>query len=70
MKTAWLNVQGMTCGHCALSVEKALRNRDGVRSAKVHLDDGAAEVEFEETRVSPEQLVAVVQDEGYTADIA
>jgi len=70
MKTARLNVQGMTCGHCALSVEKVLRNQDGVRSATVRLDDGAAEVEFEETRVSPEQLVAAVAEEGYTAEIA
>lgn len=70
MKTTRLKVAGMTCGHCVKTVEGALRNQDGVRSATVHLDAGAAEVEYEEGRVSPEQLTAVVREEGYEAEIA
>lgn len=70
MKTARLNVAGMTCGHCVDTVEKALRNSTGVRNATVHLDSGAAEVEYEETAVVPEQLVAAVRDSGYEAQIA
>ena len=31
---------------------------------------GAAEVEFEEGRVAPEQLIAAIEEEGYTADFA
>ena len=67
MKTARLKVQGMTCGHCAQTVEKALRNQTGVRNATVHLDAGAAEVEYEEARVAPEQLIAAIEEEGYAA---
>ncbi len=70
MKTVRLAIEGMSCGHCRDTVEKALRNQDGVTTATVHLDANAAEVEFEETRVSPEQLVAAVEEEGYRADIA
>jgi copper chaperone len=70
MKTVRLNVQGMTCNHCVGAVEKALRNQDGVRAASVDLGEGAAEVQYEEGRVSPEQLVAAVEGEGYTAGIA
>lgn len=70
MKTTRLEVTGMTCNHCVAAVEKALRNRPGVRSASVDLDAGAAEVEFEEGAVSPEQLVAAVEEEGYSAAIA
>lgn len=70
MKTARLNVSGMTCGHCVATVEKALRNQNGVRNATVHLDSGAAEVEYEETSVAPEQLVAAVRGSGYEAQIA
>jgi copper chaperone CopZ len=70
MKTVRLKVEGMTCGHCVQAVEKALTNQDGVRSATVHLDGGAAEVEYEEGIASPEQMVAAVEAEGYTADIA
>lgn len=70
MKTTRLNVAGMTCGHCVQTVEKALRNRPGVNNASVDLDSGTAEVQYEETRVVPEQLVAAVRDEGYEAAIA
>ncbi len=70
MKTARLNVSGMTCGHCQASVEKALRNQPGVRNATVHLEKGAAEVEYDEDAVAVEQLVAAVKEEGYSAAIA
>lgn len=67
MKTTRLKVGGMTCAHCVDRVEKALRNQSGVRNATVHLGEGAAEVEYEEREVAPEQLVAVVEAEGYDA---
>jgi copper chaperone len=70
MKTTRLKVGGMTCGHCASAVEKALRNQDGVRNATVHLDAGAAEVEYEESSVGPEQLISAIEEEGYEAAIA
>lgn len=70
MKTTRLEVSGMTCGHCVESVEKALRNQNGVRNATVHLESGSAEVEFEEGRVAPEQLIAAVEEEGYRAKVA
>lgn len=60
----------MSCGHCVASVEKALRSRPGVHNATVHLQDGSAEVEYDETAVAPEQLVAAVEGEGYRAAIA
>ncbi len=70
MKTTRLQVSGMTCGHCREAVEKALRVRDGVRNATVHLESGTAEVEYEEERVAPEQLIAAVEEEGYSARFA
>ncbi len=70
MKTTRLKVSGMTCGHCVEAVEKALRNQDGVRNATVHLESGAAEVEYDEARVAPEQMIAAVEEEGYSAAFA
>lgn len=70
MKTTRLKVSGMTCGHCVETVEKALRNQGGVRDATVHLDSGTAEVQYEEREVVPEQLIAAVEEEGYSAALA
>ena len=70
MKTARLKVSGMTCGHCRAAVEKALRSQPGVHNATVNLESGSAEVEYDETRVATEQLVAAIEEEGYTAAVA
>ena len=70
MKTTTLKVSGMTCGHCAQIVEKALRDQAGVRNASVQLEAGAAEVEYEERDVAPEQLIAAIEEEGYEATLA
>lgn len=70
MKTSRLQVSGMSCGHCVSAVESALRSRPGVRNAKVDLKQGAAEVEYDETSVAPEQLIAAVEDAGYAATFA
>jgi copper ion binding protein len=70
MKTTRLKVSGMTCGHCVQAVEKALKNQQGVRNASVNLESGTAEVEYEEAQVAPEQMIAAVESEGYTAAFA
>lgn len=70
LKTVRLAVSGMSCSHCEQTVEKTLKNQDGVRSATVHLEAGAAEVEYDDARVSPEQMAAAIREEGYDAAIA
>lgn len=69
MKTVRLTVDGMSCEHCVRAVEGALKSQDGVRAADVKLDSGAAQVQYEETRVTPEQMIAAVKEEGYEARI-
>jgi copper chaperone len=70
MKTTRLQVSGMTCGHCREAVQKALLSNAGVRNASVELESGTAEVEYEEERVVPEQLISSIEEEGYRAAIA
>ncbi len=68
MATATLKVTGMHCHHCVQTVTQALERVDGVRGAQVDLDAGRAQVEYDEARVTPRQLVGAVMDEGYTAE--
>lgn len=70
METVRLTIEGMTCSHCQAAVETALRGQTGVRSASVFLQDGSAEVEYDPASVSPEQLTAAVEEEGYAATVA
>ncbi|HUZ38891.1 MAG TPA: heavy metal translocating P-type ATPase [Streptosporangiaceae bacterium] len=60
-----LAISGMTCASCAARIEKKLNRMDGV-SATVNLATETARVRFPGT-VSPDELVAAVEQVGYTA---
>jgi len=57
----------MTRNHCRAAVHKALSGVDGAQHVEVDLAAGTAVVGGEP---EPEQLVTVVKDEGYGAEIA
>ncbi|HFD92798.1 MAG TPA: heavy-metal-associated domain-containing protein [Gammaproteobacteria bacterium] len=63
-----IKIEGMTCGHCTGAVEKALARVPGVAAVlSVSLEDGEAQIEGE---AAPEQLIAAIEEEGFTAHIA
>ncbi|BDU78011.1 CopZ family metallochaperone [Mesoterricola sediminis] len=63
-----LTIQGMTCGHCVMSVKQALAAVPGVDGpVDVDLRSGAAKVPGSP---DPQALVAAVADEGFTATLA
>lgn len=58
-------IDGMTCNHCKMRVEKTLNGIDGVTSAQVILADQKAVVESE--RELDEALITeLIDDAGYT----
>ncbi len=63
-----LNVEGMTCGHCQMSVKKALENVKGVKSAVVDLEKKSALVNYKSDKVTEESLIQAVTDAGYRAE--
>ena len=65
MSTATLKVQGMTCNHCAMRVQKALQGVAGVKDAKVDLAKAEAAVTYEEGAVTMEKLSTAVVEAGY-----
>lgn len=56
-------VEGMTCNHCRMHVEKALNSIDGVH-ATVTLDPPVANVEFSKGEKTLDELQAVVTEEA------
>jgi len=70
MANVKLRVTGMTCGHCQVKVEKALKGINGVYSAIVDLPDGEAEIDFNDDQVTTEQLLSAINKAGYSAKVA
>jgi Cu+-exporting ATPase len=63
-----LAISGMTCASCAARVEKRLNKLDGV-VATVNYATERAKVSFAAGAVTPDQLVATVEQAGYTAKL-
>ncbi len=42
-----IKVKGMSCKHCVMAVDKALKGLDGVSNVKVDLADGQASFDHE-----------------------
>jgi len=58
-----LTIDGMHCEHCVDRVEEALTGVDGVAVRNVAI--GTAEVSYDASEVTDEQLAAVLDDAGY-----
>jgi copper chaperone len=63
--TTTLQVQGMTCNHCKMAVTNALQEIEGVNRVEVHLEKGTVDVDYDETKVSLNQLKEVIEEQGY-----
>ena len=59
-----LNVEGMSCMHCAKKVETALKEVKGVKPVKVSLENKIVEVTLKED-IATEVLKRAVEDAGY-----
>ena len=62
-------VTGMTCAACSARVEKAVRSLDGVLKADVNLLAGKMQTEFDEGKISPDNIIQAVTDAGYGCEV-
>ncbi len=60
-----LPVEGMTCGACAVTVQKRLLKEPGVKEAAVNYATGKSTVTIDDSRTSVAILVSAVRDAGY-----
>ncbi len=65
MAEATLQVAGMSCNHCKMSVEKALQGLTGVSTAVVDLAAGTARITYDAAEVNLEAMKKAVTDAGY-----
>jgi len=64
-----LKITGMTCDHCAASVEQALKAQRGVCAAQVGYRQGLAHVEYEPDVVNIAALRQAVVQAGFGAEV-
>jgi Cu+-exporting ATPase len=60
-----LPIEGMTCGSCAVTVQKRLQQAPGVEDAAVNFATGKATVLLDDARIKVADLVKAVREVGY-----
>ncbi len=63
MKTTELRIEGMTCGHCVMSVRKELSKLASVNVEDVQI--GSAKVVIDETKITAQQLAQAIEEAGF-----
>ncbi len=64
MKTT-LKVNGMTCNHCKMNVERAALGLDFVKKASVNLKKGELSLVMEEIEGAVNKVKSAIQEAGY-----
>lgn len=59
-----IRIEGMSCMHCKMRVEKALSSLDGASGVEVNLAEGKAYAEFS-SDVSDAVITEAIDDAGY-----
>ena len=64
-KTVTLDVPGMTCETCPITVKKALNRVSGVAKVAVNFDKRQAVVTFDDAKTNTKELMKATTDAGY-----
>jgi periplasmic mercuric ion binding protein len=64
-KTVTLNVSGMTCAACPITVKKALEKVGGVSKVEVQFEKKQVLVTFDDAKTNTDVLVKATTDAGY-----
>ena len=63
-------VQGMHCVGCAMTVDGAVEDLPGVKSATTNYARQVVDVEYDENKVSQAQIVTAIEEAGYAVTIS
>ncbi len=63
MAQVTLQVSGMSCQHCVNAVETALKEIGA--SGKVDLANNAVTVDYDESKITLEQVKEAIEEQGY-----
>jgi copper chaperone len=68
VKKIILKVEGISCQHCVRAIEDSVGLLRGVEIVTVNLTEKEVTVSFNEQKVSVEQVVKRIEEEGYEVE--
>lgn len=67
MKRETFQISNLKCNSCALLIDGALEDTEGVISSETNYAKSLCVVEFEEEKINTEGVIRIIVDTGYTA---
>ena len=67
MKKVLLKIDGMTCSACSSGLEKYLNKQDGIKQASVNLIMNNANIEYDDKKLTLEQIEKFVENAGFSS---
>lgn len=64
-----LKIEGMHCTSCAMNIDFDLEDTEGILSVRTSYAASVCEVEFDREKVSEQQIIEVIKETGYKADL-
>ena len=64
-----LKISGMHCSSCAMKIDMDLEDLDGIKKAATSYAKQETEVEFDQDKLDMQQVIAVIEKTGYSAQI-
>ena len=64
VQTLELEISGMTCDHCARTIEKKLDSLEGIKNKKISFPENAATIEFDASKVKKEEIINTINSTG------
>ena len=68
-QTVTLDVPGMTCAACPITVKKAISKVDGVSKVDVSYEKRQAVVTFDDAKASVQKLTQATENAGYPSTV-
>jgi len=68
-KTVTLDIPGMTCKFCPITIRKALEKVPGVTEAKASFDTKTATVTFDPAKTNTDELIKATTEAGYPSTL-
>lgn len=69
LKDKKYDIEGMTCASCVANVTKAVQKLDGVNDVNVNLMTNSMKVQYDDEKVSDDEIINSVKNIGYGASL-
>jgi len=65
MKIAEFKIKGMTCDHCAQSIDKTFEGKEGLTSKNISYPDGTGKFEYDPEIISKDEIADIINSTGH-----